>query len=222
VEECKCPWPVVLGGALDVFVPPPSKKAEAPPPRRLRIERLQLEMDTGKSTRAAGNTLVDLNRAGSTLIEIVTMPDLRSAEEAPGTCCSQRHQPEYEPAILKVNAVRASYNGPRNNWVALGVGGGGRGGELPAGAAVPGGGGGQHGGGVTAGGRQRVGEENSGGGRGGGGHGRAVRGEEPELVPVHRACGRGLHSPTSQLNLNRFGLESFCVQFLTSYEPFIH
>lgn len=83
--------PIVLGGHLDVFVPQQrrspssaaaSEASAAAAPRKLRVERLQLEMDTGKTTRAKGSTLIDLNRAGSTLIEIVTAPDLRSAEEA--------------------------------------------------------------------------------------------------------------------------------------------
>lgn len=52
--------------------------------KRLRIERIHLEEDAGKSIhdQAPGYTLVDLNRAGVPLIEIVTHPDLRTAEEA--------------------------------------------------------------------------------------------------------------------------------------------
>jgi len=44
----------------------------------------QLEMDTGKSLHAddAAHTLIDLNRAGSALMEVVTHPDLRSGAEA--------------------------------------------------------------------------------------------------------------------------------------------
>lgn len=70
--------PIVLGGSLNVFFEPDK------PPRTLHIERLQLEMDTGKSLHGEdrSRTMIDLNRAGSTLIEIVTRPDLRSAEEA--------------------------------------------------------------------------------------------------------------------------------------------
>ena len=84
--------PVVLGGVLDVFLPAPKRTKDqkrrgvdptpAPPPRALRVERLQLETDTGKSTRSRDASLVDLNRAGCALVEIVTAPDLRSAEEA--------------------------------------------------------------------------------------------------------------------------------------------
>src|SRR6201984_3312260 len=51
---------------------------------RVGIERLHLEQDAGKSLhdQHASLPLVDLNRAGGALMEIVTKPDLRSAEEA--------------------------------------------------------------------------------------------------------------------------------------------
>lgn len=53
--------------------------------RSVRIRRLHMEEDTGKSTHEGmpgGTTGVDLNRAGVPLIEIVSEPDLRSPEEA--------------------------------------------------------------------------------------------------------------------------------------------
>ena len=43
--------------------------------RRVRIKRLHLEEDAGKSLHLEGRTLLDLNRAGSPLIELVTEPD---------------------------------------------------------------------------------------------------------------------------------------------------
>src|SRR5689334_4932257 len=48
------------------------------------IERLHLEQDAGKSLhdQHAAFSFVDLNRSGVALMEIVTKPDLRSAEEA--------------------------------------------------------------------------------------------------------------------------------------------
>jgi aspartyl-tRNA(Asn)/glutamyl-tRNA(Gln) amidotransferase subunit B len=63
---------------------------ELPSGQRVGIERAHLEEDTGKSTHVGGGgrihdaqySLVDLNRAGVPLLEIVGKPDLRSAEEA--------------------------------------------------------------------------------------------------------------------------------------------
>lgn len=54
---------------------------------RIGIERVQLEMDTGKSQAMDGadgsvnGTLIDLNRAGQALVEIVSEPDIRSGED---------------------------------------------------------------------------------------------------------------------------------------------
>src|SRR6202047_1082792 len=51
---------------------------------RVGIERLHLEQDAGKSLhdQTPSMSLVDLNRSGVALMEIVTKPDLRSADEA--------------------------------------------------------------------------------------------------------------------------------------------
>ncbi|MFQ5578690.1 MAG: Asp-tRNA(Asn)/Glu-tRNA(Gln) amidotransferase subunit GatB, partial [Anaerolineae bacterium] len=50
--------------------------------RRIGITRVHLEEDTGKLTHVAGGSLVDLNRAGVPLMEIVSEADLTSTEEA--------------------------------------------------------------------------------------------------------------------------------------------
>ncbi|MDR3284177.1 MAG: Asp-tRNA(Asn)/Glu-tRNA(Gln) amidotransferase subunit GatB, partial [Treponema sp.] len=51
--------------------------------RRIRIERIHLEEDAGKSLHLEGNhSYIDYNRCGAPLIEIVTRPDISSAEEA--------------------------------------------------------------------------------------------------------------------------------------------
>jgi aspartyl-tRNA(Asn)/glutamyl-tRNA(Gln) amidotransferase subunit B len=51
--------------------------------KRVRIRRAHLEEDAGKNVHVAGanGSRVDLNRAGTPLLEIVTEPDLRSADE---------------------------------------------------------------------------------------------------------------------------------------------
>ena len=52
--------------------------------KRVQIRRIHIEEDAGKSVHDAvdGLTLVDLNRVGTPLLEIVSEPDLRSADEA--------------------------------------------------------------------------------------------------------------------------------------------
>jgi aspartyl-tRNA(Asn)/glutamyl-tRNA(Gln) amidotransferase subunit B len=69
--------PIVAGGALDIVLDDGTVK-------RVGITRAHLEEDAGKSLHEglAGFTGVDLNRAGTPLIEIVSEPHLRSAKEA--------------------------------------------------------------------------------------------------------------------------------------------
>src|SRR3546814_675425 len=69
--------PIVGEGAIDIDLPDGSV-------RTVGIERLHLEQDAGKSLHDQHPALsyIDLNRAGVTLMEIVSRPDMRSAEEA--------------------------------------------------------------------------------------------------------------------------------------------
>ena len=68
--------PVVEGGQLEIETPKG--------PRTIRITRAHLEEDAGKSLHEDfhGLTGIDLNRAGTPLLEVVSEPDLRSPEEA--------------------------------------------------------------------------------------------------------------------------------------------
>lgn len=50
--------------------------------KKVRLQRIHLEEDAGKNTHHGAYSLVDLNRAGVPLCEVVTHPDLRSADEA--------------------------------------------------------------------------------------------------------------------------------------------
>ena len=50
--------------------------------RRVHIHKLHLEEDAGKTKNEHGERLIDFNRCGVPLVEMVTEPDLRSAEEA--------------------------------------------------------------------------------------------------------------------------------------------
>ena len=67
--------PIVGEGSVTLDMPNGEKN--------IRIERLHLEQDAGKSIHDIDpqNTLVDLNRSGVALMEIVSKPDLRSLDE---------------------------------------------------------------------------------------------------------------------------------------------
>ena len=69
--------PIVGEGAIEV-------EPDGEEPVTVRIERLHLEQDAGKSIHdlSPSETFVDLNRAGVALMEIVSRPDMRSAKEA--------------------------------------------------------------------------------------------------------------------------------------------
>ncbi len=68
--------PVVSGGTLEIHTPEGEKT--------IRITRAHLEEDAGKSLHEEfhGMTGIDLNRAGTPLLEIVSEPDMRSPAEA--------------------------------------------------------------------------------------------------------------------------------------------
>src|SRR5471032_2629213 len=69
--------PIVAGGHVDIVLDDGSA-------RRVAITRAHLEEDAGKSLHEGlpGLTGIDLNRAGTPLIEIVSEPEMRSAKEA--------------------------------------------------------------------------------------------------------------------------------------------
>jgi aspartyl-tRNA(Asn)/glutamyl-tRNA(Gln) amidotransferase subunit B len=69
-------YPIIAGGSVKIHVNGEDKK--------IGITRAHIEEDAGKSTHPVGKdySLVDLNRAGTPLLEIVSEPDMHSAAEA--------------------------------------------------------------------------------------------------------------------------------------------
>ena len=80
---------------------------------RIGVERAHLEEDTGKSTHIGGATgrihgseysLIDFNRAGVPLVEIVSRPDIRTSEQA------RQYVTELRAILLAVGASDAKMN----------------------------------------------------------------------------------------------------------------
>src|SRR5919204_2000214 len=67
--------PLVKGGWIEIA-------AAGAEPRRINLERVHLEEDTGKLTHVPGGSLVDFNRSGVPLMEMVSQPELRTPAEA--------------------------------------------------------------------------------------------------------------------------------------------
>jgi aspartyl-tRNA(Asn)/glutamyl-tRNA(Gln) amidotransferase subunit B len=83
---------------------------DLPDGSRVGIERAHLEEDTGKSTHVGGaggrlhgsdESLIDFNRAGVPLVEIVSRPDIRSSEQA------RRYVDELRAILLAIGASDA-------------------------------------------------------------------------------------------------------------------
>ena len=86
--------PICAGGSLAIHLEDGAKDV-----RRIALTRIHLEEDAGKSKHPEQSgemhTLIDLNRAGTPLIEIVSEPDLRSAEEAVAYLMALRQLVQY-------------------------------------------------------------------------------------------------------------------------------
>jgi aspartyl-tRNA(Asn)/glutamyl-tRNA(Gln) amidotransferase subunit B len=76
--------PVVQGGSITIQVPANEKTGTPAYEKTVNLTRAHLEEDAGKSLHEdfEGMTGIDLNRAGTPLLEIVTEPEMRSAAEA--------------------------------------------------------------------------------------------------------------------------------------------
>ena len=76
--------PLCLGGGVPLYdhnYPKDAQKSIVNPGKIVELNRIHLEEDVAKSTHLANSTLIDFNRAGTPLMEIVSEPDLESAEE---------------------------------------------------------------------------------------------------------------------------------------------
>jgi aspartyl-tRNA(Asn)/glutamyl-tRNA(Gln) amidotransferase subunit B len=81
--------PICVGGRLEIRVGGKRKS--------IRLHHIHMEEDAGKSIHDLDpkNSLIDLNRAGVPLLEIVTEPDLRSAEEVDAFMTAMRQLARY-------------------------------------------------------------------------------------------------------------------------------
>lgn len=73
--------PLCIGGKVEIELPGPSRNVEGEH-RWVELNRIHLEEDPGKLTHEAFDTVIDFNRAGVPLAEIVTEPDMSSSAEA--------------------------------------------------------------------------------------------------------------------------------------------
>jgi aspartyl-tRNA(Asn)/glutamyl-tRNA(Gln) amidotransferase subunit B len=70
------------GGHIELPIPPAADPQGRGYTWLVRIHKLHLEEDAGKTKNEGGKRLVDFNRCGVPLVEMVTEPDLRTADEA--------------------------------------------------------------------------------------------------------------------------------------------
>jgi aspartyl-tRNA(Asn)/glutamyl-tRNA(Gln) amidotransferase subunit B len=77
--------PLCIGGGVPLYdhcYPTDHRKRIVTPNKVVRLNRIHLEEDVAKSTHLGTSSLIDFNRAGTPLMEIVSEPDLESGEEA--------------------------------------------------------------------------------------------------------------------------------------------
>jgi len=77
--------PLCIGGEVPLYdhcYPTDHRKQIAHPGKKVRLNRIHLEEDVAKSTHLGNSSLIDFNRAGTPLMEIVSEPEIESAEEA--------------------------------------------------------------------------------------------------------------------------------------------
>lgn len=73
--------PICDGGEVEIELPASTRK-DMGEHKMIKLTRIHLENDVGKLTHFSSDSLVDYNRAGTSLMEIVSEPDMKSGEEA--------------------------------------------------------------------------------------------------------------------------------------------
>ncbi len=86
--------PICKGGSVEIELPGSARNVMGEH-KRIPLTRIHLEEDVGKLNHFATQSLVDYNRAGTPLMEIVSEPALHSAEEAFAFLTSLRHTMVY-------------------------------------------------------------------------------------------------------------------------------
>lgn len=108
--------PLCLGGGVplyDMAYPKDAQKSIANPGKVVKLTRIHLEEDVAKSTHHDKFTTIDFNRAGTPLMEIVSDPDIDSAEEAVAYLTSLRQILIYggvSDADMEKGQMRADVN----------------------------------------------------------------------------------------------------------------
>jgi aspartyl-tRNA(Asn)/glutamyl-tRNA(Gln) amidotransferase subunit B len=73
--------PICLGGQVEIELPGPARNVMGEH-KAVPLTRIHLEEDVGKLNHGTGESLIDYNRAGTPLMEIVSEPAMHTAEEA--------------------------------------------------------------------------------------------------------------------------------------------
>ena len=86
--------PICIGGSVEIELPGSARNIMGEH-KAIPLTRIHLEEDVGKLNHGAGGSLIDYNRAGTPLMEIVSDPALRSADEAYAYLTSLRNSIVY-------------------------------------------------------------------------------------------------------------------------------
>jgi aspartyl-tRNA(Asn)/glutamyl-tRNA(Gln) amidotransferase subunit B len=100
--------PICFDGWLELLPEQPGDQ-----PVRVSISRAHMEEDTGKSVHMENFSLIDLNRAGTPLVEIVTGPDMHSAAEAHAYLTALKRNLSYlavSPLNMEKGSLRCDLN----------------------------------------------------------------------------------------------------------------